>query len=1381
MATLDEGSAAGSLPPPQPAASSASAGGGGGGGATHYLVKCVLRGSAVLHAVRGRFRSPSSVDVVFGKETSLELVVVGDDGVVQSICDQSVFGIIKDLAVLQWNDRFYASMPKEQGKDLLIVLSDSGKLSFLNFCSEMHRFFAIARIELSKPGNSRHQLGRLLAVDPEGRFIAVSAYEDRFALFSVVLKSGSSIIDEKIFYPSEIEDTSSVSSTSSYVARGTIWSMCFIPSGVNHPIKENNNPILAVIMHRKGSFVNDLILFGCDTRTRIIHVISRYVESGPLALSISSVPHLFGLALLFRVGDILLMDLRDPENICCIHRIVLNSPIVIEDYKSVDDSCRGLDIDDEGIFTAAACALLELRASDDMLKDDDPMNIDIGNGKETSNYSKLVCSWSWEPDNSANPKLIFCLDTGELFLMEIYLNIAEVMVTISDCLYMGLPFMALLWAKGGLIAGLVEMGDGMVLKMEDSKLVYKSSIQNISPILDLAVADYYDEKQDQMFACCGMSPEGSLRIIRSGIGVEKLLRTSSVYHGVTGTWALKMKETDTYHSFLVLSFVEETRVLSVGVNFRDVTDAVGFQPNVCTLACGLVSDGLLVQIHNKGVRLCLPTTNGHPEGVPLSVPICNSWSPDKITISVGAVGHNLVIVTTSNPFFLFILSIRPLLAYHYELYVIREVKLYHEVSCISIPRGSINSDTLMTEFRSKDKDNKIVVIGTHKPSVEVLLLEPNEAFRVLASGLISINNGLGCPITGCIPEDVRFVSVDKLYVLAGLRNGMLLRFEWPARCQLKPNRENLNTASSPSGSMTSYSFLDLEEKTEKCIPVILQLIAIRRIGITPVSLVPLHDLNNADIIVLSDRPWLLHSARHSLAYTSISFQAATHVTPVSSVDFAKGILFVAENSLHLVEMVHGKRLNVQKFSIGGTPRKVLYHSESRTLLVMRTGLNGTSYSSDICRVDPLSGSLLSKFRFEHGETAKCMEIMRIGNEHLLIVGTMQSSGRAIMPSGEAESTKGRLVVLSLEGAQTYAESSSPIGSSNLSSGYQIDSPSRENVGYATEQLSSSSLCSSPEDTYCDRSQLGEMTAGHWRLVSQSTLSGAVLSVCSYCDRYLLASAGNMLIIYGFSNENHRPKKLAFTRTRFTITCLKTHLTRIAVGDCRDGILFYSYYEDSRKLEQVYSDPAQRLVADCALMNCDTAVVSDRRGTISVLSCPNNNLEVNESPERNLMVNCSFYMGETVMTMRKASFSYKLPVDDVINDFNSSEIVVGSAYNSVVASSLLGGVFILIPVTSEEHQLLEAVQTRLAIHPLTSPVLGNNHKEFRGRGLPERTSTILDGDMLVQFLELTSRQQEDVLALTGVPSSIASTLDLQHPPVSVNQVVRVLERVHYALN
>lgn len=44
-------------------------------------------------------------------------------------------------------------------------------------------------------------------------------------------------------------------------------------------------------------------------------------------------------------------------------------------------------------------------------------------------------------------------------------------------------------------------------------------------------------------------------------------------------------------------------------------------------------------------------------------------------------------------------------------------------------------------------------------------------------------------------------------------------------------------------------------------------------------------------------------------------------------------------------------------------------------------------------------------------------------------------------------------------------------------------------------------------------------------------------------------------------------------------------------------------QDARKLEQLYCDPVQRLVADCMLMDADTAVVSDRKGSVAVLSRP----------------------------------------------------------------------------------------------------------------------------------------------------------------------------------
>ncbi|WVZ07723.1 hypothetical protein V8G54_021069 [Vigna mungo] len=177
----------------------------------YYLSKCVLRGSVVLQVLYAHIRSPSSNDIIFGKETSIELVVIEDDGNVQSVCDQPVFGTIKDLAILPWNEKFRARDPQFVrkplylpvsesmmlflvvsglllyaelwGKDLLVATSDSGKLSLLTFCNEMHRFACPVfvsslfhwigirsygrgfPVSMSIPGNPLDLPGRRLAVD----------------------------------------------------------------------------------------------------------------------------------------------------------------------------------------------------------------------------------------------------------------------------------------------------------------------------------------------------------------------------------------------------------------------------------------------------------------------------------------------------------------------------------------------------------------------------------------------------------------------------------------------------------------------------------------------------------------------------------------------------------------------------------------------------------------------------------------------------------------------------------------------------------------------------------------------------------------------------------------------------------------------------------------------------------------------------------------------------------------------------------------------------------------------------------------------------------------------------------------------------------------
>lgn len=107
------------------------------------------------------------------------------------------------------------------------------------------------------------------------------------------------------------------------------------------------------------------------------------------------------------------------------------------------------------------------------------------------------------------------------------------------------------------------------------------------------------------------------------------------------------------------------------------------------------------------------------------------------------------------------------------------------------------------------------------------------------------------------------------------------------------------------------------------------------------------------------------------------------------------------------------------------------------------------------------------------------------------------------------SSKGRLIVLCLEHKQN-SDTGSMTLCSKASSSSQRTSPFREIVGYATEQLSNSSMCSSPDDNNCDGIKLDETEAWNMRLSYSTTLSGMVLAVCPYLDRYFLASAGSVV-------------------------------------------------------------------------------------------------------------------------------------------------------------------------------------------------------------------------------------------------------------------------------
>lgn len=1368
-----------------------------------YLAKCVLKSSVVLHAVYGHIRCPSTFDVVLGKETSLELVVVSEDGIVQSVCEQPLFGTIKDLRVLPWNESRRSPLPQTYEKDLLVLLSDSGKLSFLTFNVDLHRFLAVVHIHIAECGNLRRELGRLLAIESRGRAVAVAAFEDRIAIFPTSIAAGNNIVDKRMIYPRELLSSTGLTEASTsgveekFTGWGTIWSMTFVGMPVDHltPIvKSDSLLLLAVLVHRKGAASNEIVILKCDTKERIIQVTARYDSSvirpfiSPLWISVLDVPAAPGFLLLSLPGELLLLDLRRPSS----HLLA-----------GVCSFQISLDEEEGSLNSVAASALLELlsRGQDDS-STKSPASSSNGEPTEVMDLNwdpsslPTITAWSWEPYAEGQSRLALAMDTGEIHLARLIFESPDDVprIEVQQRQYKCSPCNVVLWTKGGLLAVFVEMGDGQVLQCSDNgKLIFKSLIQNVAPILDFSLADYHNEKQDQMFACSGAGNEGSLRVIRNGISVEKLYTTSPIYQGVTGTYTMRMCCRDPYHAFFVMSFVQETRVLSVGLNFVDITEAVGFQPCASTLACGTIEDYHVVQVCSKEVIVCIPTKTAHPAGIDSPLPFCSSWKPPQgLVVSLGAVASKAIVLALSKPGLIVMLGSQRGANGALELCMTQQCELKAELSCISIPdEEDWTSSPLppsivgLVEGTPKSRNpsgvevGRICVVGTHEPSVEVLSIVPGEGLAPLAVGHISLVSCVGTTLSGCVPESVRLAQFDRLYILAGLRNGMLLRYEWPASSTATlPDCTNLlSTSDWENIGITQPNLGGDKDVLEDSSPVLLHLVAVRRMGVSPVSLISLQASLSADVIALSDRPWLLQTARHSqrIAHTSISFPSSSHAAPVNSVDCPNGILFVADCSLHLVEMEHLKRLNVQKLPLGRTPRRVLYHTESKTLIVMRTdyGPDG-GLVSDVCCVDPLSGANYSCYTLDAGEVARSIQLWKRRQEQLLLVGTSLIGGGGIMSSGEAESAKGRLLVFQLLSKHVGTHSQPVMSSTNTPT---LSNQSTPGSSAADPMVLSES----------DESDLTDGEGWELRLKTHIILPGAVLSVSSYLGQYVLASAGNCLFCLGFRPDSpQRLRRMAMVKTRFMITSLSVHLSRIAVGDCRDGILFYTYQEVSGQLELLYCGGIQQLVADCVLMDTDTAVVTDRRGnfcTFSSASTPEVFAE-SVSPERNLSLGCWYHIGETLMRIHKASFAYESPAEESMKNCGSNDAIAHPTHSSVVASSLLGSVFIFIKVTREEYDLLKAVQSRLAHYPITTPLLGNNHEDYRGQGCPAGVCQVLDGDMLCQFLELTSAQQENVLTepqgvvSLSVPNPGSSFLERS---LAVDRVLRLLERVHNSLS
>jgi DNA damage-binding protein 1 len=118
------------------------------------------------------------------------------------------------------------------------------------------------------------------------------------------------------------------------------------------------------------------------------------------------------------------------------------------------------------------------------------------------------------------------------------------------------------------------------------------SYPNIGPILDMCVVES-DKGNFQVVTCSGAFKDGSIRVIRSGIGIQE--QASVDVPGIKGIWSLRANDEKQFDRYLVQSFVGETRVLSIRGEELSEDEIPGFASEQ-TIFVSNVAGGLILQV-----------------------------------------------------------------------------------------------------------------------------------------------------------------------------------------------------------------------------------------------------------------------------------------------------------------------------------------------------------------------------------------------------------------------------------------------------------------------------------------------------------------------------------------------------------------------------------------------------------------------------------------------------------------------------------------------------------------------------------------------------------------------------------------------------------------
>eukprot|EP00899_Mesostigma_viride_P024186 jgi/Mesvir1/4952/Mv04573-RA.2 len=217
-------------------------------------------------------------------------------------------------------------------------------------------------------------------------------------------------------------------------------------------------------------------------------------------------------------------------------------------------------------------------------------------------------------------------------------------------------------------------GDSQIIQLQEERDDTGSHVKvldrftNLGPIVDFCVVDLERQGQGQVVTCSGAYKDGSLRIVRNGIGINE--QASVELPGIRGIWSLRASTSDAFDTFLVVTFIHETRILAINMEDElEETEVAGFDAAAQTLYCGTALHDQLVHVTAHAVHLVDAITRQRQI----------SWSPPQgMTINVVAGNVSQIVLACGGVELIYLEIGRCALTQK------GHARMEHEVSCIDV-------------------------------------------------------------------------------------------------------------------------------------------------------------------------------------------------------------------------------------------------------------------------------------------------------------------------------------------------------------------------------------------------------------------------------------------------------------------------------------------------------------------------------------------------------------------------------------------------------------------------------------------------------------------------------------------------------------------------